>query len=106
MTSKSGQSGSKDQEPMPQADILVEDESSMQVSGVNGQERRSPVEAPSEGQAQKDKANEPDLGLTIRRLRESRQLSLKEVAARSGLTQSFLSPVSYTHLTLPTKRIV
>jgi DNA-binding transcriptional regulator YiaG len=37
--------------------------------------------------------NEPDLGMTIRRLRESRQLSLKEVAARSGLTQSFLSQV-------------
>ncbi|HEY6408624.1 MAG TPA: XRE family transcriptional regulator [Ktedonobacteraceae bacterium] len=44
-------------------------------------------------QTRKDNANEADLGLTIRRLRESRQLSLKEVAARSGLTQSFLSQV-------------
>jgi transcriptional regulator with XRE-family HTH domain len=44
--------------------------------------------------------NEPDLGMTIRRLRESRQLSLKEVAARSGLTQSFLSQVE-RNLTSP-----
>jgi transcriptional regulator with XRE-family HTH domain len=45
-------------------------------------------------------ANEPDLGMTIRRLRESRQLSLKEVATRSGLTQSFLSQVE-RNLTSP-----
>ncbi len=45
-------------------------------------------------------AGEPDLGMTIRRLRESRQLSLKEVAARSGLTQSFLSQVE-RNLTSP-----
>ena len=45
-------------------------------------------------------ANEPDLGMTIRRLRESRQLSLKEVAVRSGLTQSFLSQVE-RNLTSP-----
>lgn len=38
-------------------------------------------------------SNEPDLGMTIRRLREERRLSLREVAARSGLTQSFLSQV-------------
>ena len=43
---------------------------------------------------------EPDLGMTIRKLRESRQLSLKEVAARSGLTQSFLSQVE-RNLTSP-----
>lgn len=43
---------------------------------------------------------EPDLGATIRRLRESRNLSLKEVAARSGLTQSFLSQVE-RNLTSP-----
>ena len=100
MTSKSGQSGSKDREPMPRADKLVEDKSSMQVNGVNGQDHRSPVEAPGGVQVQKDTANEPDLGLTIRRLRESRQLSLKEVAARSGLTQSFLSQVE-RNLTSP-----
>lgn len=38
-------------------------------------------------------ADEPEVGGTIRRLREERRLSLKEVAARSGLTQSFLSQV-------------
>src|SRR5437899_11233549 len=100
MTRKSGQSGSKDSEPMPRADILIEDESSTQASGVNGQEHRSPVEAPGGVQVQKDTANEPDLGLTIRRLRESRQLALIEVAARSGLTQSFLSQVE-RNLTSP-----
>src|SRR5216684_3955341 len=44
--------------------------------------------------------SEPDLGATIRKLREGRQLSLKEVAARSGLTQSFLSQVE-RNLTSP-----
>lgn len=43
---------------------------------------------------------EPDVGATIRRLREERNLSLKEVAARSGLTQSFLSQVE-RNLTSP-----
>src|SRR6266568_1811848 len=100
MTSKSGQSGSKDSEPMPRADILIEDESSTQASGVNGQEHRSPVEAPGGVQVQKDTASEPDLGATIRRLRESRQLSLKEVAMRSDLTPSFLSQVE-RNLTSP-----
>lgn len=38
-------------------------------------------------------AQEPDIGATIHRLREERHLSLKEVAERSGLTQSFLSQV-------------
>ena len=37
--------------------------------------------------------NEPDLGMTIRRLREERNLSLKELANRSDLTPSFLSQV-------------
>jgi transcriptional regulator with XRE-family HTH domain len=38
-------------------------------------------------------AEEPEVGMTIRRLREERHLSLKEMAGRSGLTQSFLSQV-------------
>ncbi len=38
-------------------------------------------------------SEEPGVGATIHRLREERHLSLKEVAARSGLTQSFLSQV-------------
>ena len=100
MTSKNRQSDSQDRDPIPQADILVEDESSTRVIGVNGQEHHSPVEATVGVQVQKDTANEADLGLTIRRLRESRQLSLKEVAARSGLTQSFLSQVE-RNLTSP-----
>src|SRR5258708_31564432 len=45
-------------------------------------------------------SNEPDLGTTIRRLREARQLSLKEGAERSGLTPSFLSQVQ-RNLTSP-----
>src|SRR5260370_7643214 len=76
---------------MPRADTLLRDESSMRLNAVNGQENRPPLKAPGGMQAQKETANEPDLGLTIRRLRESRRLSLKEVAARSGLTQSFLT---------------
>lgn len=36
---------------------------------------------------------DPDIGQTIHRLREERQLSLKDLAAKSGLTQSFLSQV-------------
>jgi transcriptional regulator with XRE-family HTH domain len=45
-------------------------------------------------------ASEPDFGATLRRLREARRLPLKEVAARSGLTQSFLSQVE-RNLTSP-----
>lgn len=43
---------------------------------------------------------ETDLGATIRRLREERNLSLKEVAMRSDLTPSFLSQVE-RNLTSP-----
>ena len=43
---------------------------------------------------------EPDLGSTIRRLREERNFSLKEVASRSDLTPSFLSQVE-RNLTSP-----
>jgi len=56
-------------------------------NGQDGQRDRSKVEM--EGVA----AHEPDIGATIRRLREERHFSLKEVAERSGLTQSFLSQV-------------
>ncbi|HEX9037267.1 MAG TPA: XRE family transcriptional regulator [Ktedonobacterales bacterium] len=37
--------------------------------------------------------DEADIGHTIHRFREERQLSLKDLAAKSGLTQSFLSQV-------------
>src|SRR6266702_2174034 len=53
-----------------------------------------------QGMIQPTALSEPDLGATIRKLREGRQLSLKEVAARSGLTQSFLSQVE-RNLTSP-----
>lgn len=100
MTSKNKQSGSEERDPTPRADTLLKDESSTRLNGVNEQANRSPVKAPGGMQAQRETANEPDLGVTIRRLRESRQLSLKEVAARSGLTQSFLSQVE-RNLTSP-----
>lgn len=100
MTSKNKQSGSEERDPMPRADMPLREETSTWLNGVNGQENSSPVKAPGGVQAQRETANEPDLGLTIRRLRESRQLSLKEVAARSGLTQSFLSQVE-RNLTSP-----
>jgi transcriptional regulator with XRE-family HTH domain len=43
---------------------------------------------------------EPEVGQTIRKLREERHLSLKELAMRAGLTQSFLSQVE-RNLTSP-----
>ena len=100
MTSKNRQSGNKDRDPGPQISIFMEDESSTEVSEGNVQENHPPVKERGGMQARTDTTNEPDLGLTIRRLRESRQLSLKEVAARSGLTQSFLSQVE-RNLTSP-----
>ena len=33
-------------------------------------------------------------------------VSLKEISERQNLSLKYLEPVSYTHLTLPTKRIV
>jgi transcriptional regulator with XRE-family HTH domain len=66
-----------------------------------GREELSSVISTIEGaQSSQTASNEPDLGMTIRRLRESRHFSLKEVAARSGLTQSFLSQVE-RNLTSP-----
>ncbi len=66
----------------------------------DGQEIQSEAGMMSLARTSGPTANEPDLGMTIRRLRESRQLSLKEVAVRSGLTQSFLSQVE-RNLTSP-----
>lgn len=45
-------------------------------------------------------SDEPEIGQTIRKLREERHLSLKELAMRAGLTQSFLSQVE-RNLTSP-----
>lgn len=47
-----------------------------------------------------ESAAEPEVGLTILRLRRERRLSLKDLAERSGLTQSFLSQVE-RNLTSP-----
>ena len=46
-----------------------------------------------DGSGAQTSADEADVGLTIHRLRTARGLSLKDLAARSGLTQSFLSQV-------------
>lgn len=63
-------------------------------SGANLAQHVAPVwvEGPSQGGAAPI-VEEPDVGVTIRRLREERQLSLRDLAARAGLTQSFLSQV-------------
>jgi transcriptional regulator with XRE-family HTH domain len=76
-----------------QAEVLEEQE------GANdGNENHAPDER--QIMTRPTALSEPDLGATIRKLREGRQLSLKEVAARSGLTQSFLSQVE-RNLTSP-----
>lgn len=51
------------------------------------------VEEPPSADGAHQTPEEPDIGLTIHRYREERQLSLKDLAAKSGLTQSFLSQV-------------
>ncbi len=51
------------------------------------------VESPGAEDGARQTPEEPDIGQTIHRLREERQLSLKELATKSGLTQSFLSQV-------------
>jgi transcriptional regulator with XRE-family HTH domain len=58
-----------------------------------GQENLTPHEETNGAQYTGGVLSEPDLGSTIRRLREERNLSLKEVALRSDLTPSFLSQV-------------
>lgn len=56
--------------------------------------------AAGNGIAPSSPGGDAELGATIRRLRDERGYSLKEVAARSGLTQSFLSQVE-RNLTSP-----
>ncbi len=91
MSSKNRQEGRNDS-PMrdipDQVGMLEQEE-----SANDGNEKHSPDGGQDLIQVMVTTLSEPDLGATIRRLRESRQLSLKEVAARSGLTQSFLSQV-------------
>src|SRR5215470_1013720 len=100
MTSKNRQSGRKGREEAP-----VQERSGLPLKEEHLNARNGPVNDSTDGrpgraQAMTTATSEPDLGMTIRRLREGRQLSLKEVAARSGLTQSFLSQVE-RNLTSP-----
>jgi transcriptional regulator with XRE-family HTH domain len=73
--------------------LPLKGEDATQLNAKDEGENYSTNRGQGRGQFLESTLNEPDLGTTIRRLRESRHLSLKEVAARSGLTQSFLSQV-------------
>ena len=97
MSSKNRQSGSKARE---EARLSLKEESTTDLNAKNERENHSANGGQGRGQILASTLNEPDLGMTIRRLRESCQFSLKEVAARSGLTQSFLSQVE-RNLTSP-----
>lgn len=99
MPSKSRQSDGKSREKV-QTRASIKTESATHLNAKHEWENRATNGGPGRAQPLSGSLNEPDLGLTIRRLRESRQLSLKEVAARSGLTQSFLSQVE-RNLTSP-----
>jgi transcriptional regulator with XRE-family HTH domain len=99
MSGKNRQSASKARDEVLSGRPLHE-EGAAPVKTEDGWERASHSNGLGAGPSQVSAPPEPDLGMTIRRLRESRQLSLKEVAARSGLTQSFLSQVE-RNLTSP-----
>jgi transcriptional regulator with XRE-family HTH domain len=101
MSSKNRQEARKGRNDSPMRDIPDQVEMLEQEESANdGSENDSPDGGQGLIQVMVTTLSEPDLGATIRRLRESRQLSLKEVAARSGLTQSFLSQVE-RNLTSP-----
>ena len=77
-----------------EARVFASPIASSQLLGEPGTEKRDGHDSPlANGVVSGQTPTEPDVGTTIRRLREERRLSLKEVAARSGLTQSFLSQV-------------
>jgi transcriptional regulator with XRE-family HTH domain len=101
MSSKNSQEAREGRNDSPMRDIPDQVEMLEQEESTNhGNENHSPDGGQDLIQVMVTPLSEPDLGATIRRLRESRQLSLKEVAARSGLTQSFLSQVE-RNLTSP-----
>jgi len=105
MTSKNRQSGMKGREEaqapiQERSGLPLKEEGVTSLNARNGREIDSTDGRPGTARAMTTTTNEPDLGMTIRRLREDRQFSLKEVAARSGLTQSFLSQVE-RNLTSP-----
>src|SRR6266566_677485 len=101
MSSKNRQEAREGRNESPMQDIPDQGEMLEQEESANdGNEKHSPDGGQDLIQVMVTTLSEPDLGATIRRLRESRQLSLKEVAARSGLTQSFLSQVE-RNLTSP-----
>ncbi len=99
MPSKSRQNDGKSREKV-QTRASIKTESETHLNANHEWENRATNGGQGQAQPLTGNLNEPDLGMTIRRLRESRQLSLKEVAARSGLTQSFLSQVE-RNLTSP-----
>src|SRR2546425_11296955 len=72
----------------------------MHLNANEGQDNTATPGAADWAQTTGGVLNEPDLGSAIRRLREERNLSLKEVAERSELTPSFLSQVE-RNLTSP-----
>jgi transcriptional regulator with XRE-family HTH domain len=69
----------------------------MTYTGAKDEQTSPPEENVTQNGASVD---EQDLGLTLRRLREERRFSLKDVATRSDLTPSFLSQVE-RNLTSP-----
>lgn len=99
MPSKNRQSGSQTREEA-QSSLSSKEEGTTRSSRSNEWENHATDGGQGSTQPLTSTLNEPDLGMTIRRLRESRQLTLNEVAARSGLTRSFLSQVE-RNLTSP-----
>src|SRR5438552_2661246 len=99
MSGKNRQSESKAREELLSG-LPLRAEVATPMETEDGWERASHSDRLGAGPSRVSVPYEPDLGMTIRRLRESRQFSLKEVAARSGLTQSFLSQVE-RNLTSP-----
>ncbi len=99
MPGKNRQSGSQMREEA-QSPLSSKEEGTTHSSRSNEWENHATNGGQGRTQPLTSTLNEPDLGMTIRRLRESRQLTLNEIAARSGLTRSFLSQVE-RNLTSP-----
>ncbi len=99
MPGKNRQSGSQTREEA-QSPLSSKEEGAAHLNAKNVLENHTTNGEQGGMQPLTSALTEPDLGMTIRRLRESRQLTLNEIAARSGLTRSFLSQVE-RNLTSP-----
>ena len=99
MPGKNRQSGSQTKEEA-QSPLSSKEEGTAHLNAKNVLENHATNGGQGGMQPLTSALTEPDLGMTIRRLRESRQLTLNEIAARSGLTRSFLSQVE-RNLTSP-----